>query len=64
MKISIVTAVFDREDTIAQAIKSVQAQSYDDVEHVLQDGGSTDGTLQIVTKLAGPTGLFFVAILG
>ena len=54
MKISIVTAVYNREETIAQAIKSVQSQTYGDVEHILQDGGSTDGTLQIIDELADP----------
>lgn len=45
MKLSIVTAVFNRADTIADALASVQAQSYRPVEHLIQDGGSTDGTL-------------------
>ena len=48
MKISIVTAVFNRADTIADAVKSVQAQTHELVEHVIQDGGSTDGTLDII----------------
>lgn len=52
MKISIVTAVYNRETTIAQAIKSVQIQSHGNIEHILQDGGSKDGSLQIINKLA------------
>lgn len=52
MKISIVTAVYNRQSTIAQAINSVQSQSYDDVEHILQDGGSSDGSLEIINTLA------------
>lgn len=48
MKISVVTAVFNRRDTIGQAIESVYAQDHDDIEHVIQDGGSTDGTLDVV----------------
>jgi len=48
MKISIVTAVYNRERTIKDAILSVQSQRYQNVEHVIQDGGSTDDTLQII----------------
>lgn len=52
MKISIVTAVLNREDTVSQTIESVQAQTYSDIEHIIQDGGSTDNTLKIVHSLA------------
>jgi glycosyltransferase len=52
MKISIVTAVFNRASTIAHAVKSVQEQTYADVEHIIQDGGSTDGTLECVARNA------------
>ena len=48
MKISVVTAVFNRRDTIGQAVQSVYAQGHDDIEHIIQDGGSTDGTLDVV----------------
>ena len=51
MKVSIVTAVLDRADTIAQAVKSVQRQSHRQLEHVIQDGGSQDGTVEIVERL-------------
>ncbi|MEE4213004.1 MAG: glycosyltransferase, partial [Parvularcula sp.] len=52
MKISVVTAVFNRVETIGSAIASVQSQTYSDVEHVIQDGGSRDGTLELVRKVA------------
>ena len=52
MKISVVTAVFNRRDTVAEAIASVREQSWKDVEHVIQDGGSTDGTLAILQSCA------------
>lgn len=51
MKVSIVTAVLDRADTIGHAVRSVQRQSYRDVEHVIQDGGSKDGTVEIIERL-------------
>lgn len=50
MKISIVTAVFNRADTITDAITSLQSQSHQDIEHVIQDGGSSDGTLDVVRE--------------
>jgi len=53
-KISVVTAVWNRAGTIGAAIESVQQQTYGNVEHVIQDGGSTDGTLDIVRKMATP----------
>jgi len=52
MKISIITATYNRKATIAQAIESLQAQTYPDVEHIIQDGGSTDGTLAVVESMA------------
>lgn len=52
MKISVVTAVYNRKNTVAQAISSVQSQSHPDIEHVIQDGASNDGTLEIIKKLS------------
>ena len=48
MKISVITAVFNRRDTVADALASVRSQSHPDVEHVVIDGASTDGTLDIL----------------
>lgn len=52
MKISIITVVWNRAATIGQAIESVQRQSYPNVEHIIQDGGSTDGTLEVINGMA------------
>ncbi|MDE8652412.1 glycosyltransferase family 2 protein [Novosphingobium album (ex Liu et al. 2023)] len=52
MKITVVTAVYNRAATIAEAVASVQAQSYASVEHVIQDGGSSDGTVATIERLA------------
>ena len=54
MKISIITAVYNRETTVAQAIKSVATQTYPQVEHLIVDGASSDGTMREVQKLAHP----------
>jgi glycosyltransferase involved in cell wall biosynthesis len=48
MKISIVTAVYNRARTIGDAIRSVSEQDHPDVEHVVIDGASNDATMQIV----------------
>ncbi|TNC60666.1 glycosyltransferase family 2 protein [Rubellimicrobium roseum] len=52
MLISIVTAVFNRADTVADAIEGLRTQSWSHWEHVIQDGGSTDGTLEVMHGLA------------
>lgn len=52
MKISVVTAVYNRAATIGNAIEGVQEQTHDRVEHIIQDGGSTDGTLEEIARLA------------
>ena len=48
MLVSIITACFNSEDTIADAIASVASQTYPRIEHIIIDGGSTDGTLDII----------------
>ncbi|HOG10874.1 MAG TPA: glycosyltransferase family 2 protein [Smithella sp.] len=48
LKISIITAVLNRRDTLSSCIESVMGQDYPDVEHILIDGGSTDGTLEVI----------------
>lgn len=50
MKISVITVVYNRAATIEKAIQSVIAQDYHDIEYVVVDGGSTDGTLTIIDK--------------
>lgn len=53
-KISVVTAVLNGGKTIAQTIGSVTAQDHPNVEHVIQDGGSRDDTLDVIRRVAGP----------
>jgi glycosyltransferase len=50
MKLSIVTVCLNAKETIAQAVESVQGQTYPDVEHIVVDGGSTDGTLDVLER--------------
>ena len=50
MKISIITVCLNNKDTISRTIESVSAQNYDNKEHVIIDGMSTDGTVDIIKK--------------
>jgi glycosyltransferase involved in cell wall biosynthesis len=47
-KISIITVVYNNRQTINDAIESVLAQDYPDIEHIIIDGASTDGTVEII----------------
>jgi glycosyltransferase involved in cell wall biosynthesis len=49
-KISIVTVCFNSADTIEDTIRSVLSQQYSRLEYIVVDGGSTDGTLDILAR--------------
>jgi glycosyltransferase involved in cell wall biosynthesis len=51
-RISIVTPCLNRVEFIEEAIESVLAQKYPLIEHIVVDGGSTDGTLQRLARYA------------
>ena len=48
MKISVVTAVYNRKPTIADAIHSVTSQTHSDLEYIVIDGMSNDGTDAVI----------------
>ena len=48
--ISIVTVVLNAADTLERTIQSVLKQDFDDLEYVIIDGGSTDGSLDIIRR--------------
>lgn len=54
MKITVITAVFNRAATVGQAAQSVLSQTHRDVEYLVQDGGSTDGTLEVLRGIDDP----------
>lgn len=49
-KISIITACRNAEKTIAKTIKSINNQSYKNIEHIIVDGNSTDQTWNIIKE--------------
>ncbi len=53
MKISIITVSFNSAGHIEDAVKSVLSQDHDDIEYIVVDGASTDGTQDILKKYDG-----------
>jgi glycosyltransferase involved in cell wall biosynthesis len=53
MRVSIITACYNSASTIAGTMESVARQTHRDIEHIVVDGGSNDGTLQILAAYRG-----------
>ncbi|MCH5229584.1 MAG: glycosyltransferase [Muribaculaceae bacterium] len=52
--ISIITVTYNAENTISKTLSSLKAQSYQDFEHIVIDGNSSDSTLKIVNEFGLP----------
>jgi len=48
--VSVITVCLNSEKYLEETIKSVVGQTYRNIEHIIIDGGSTDGTLDIIKK--------------
>jgi glycosyltransferase len=55
VKVSIITACFHSENTIADTLNCIANQSHPDIEHIIIDGGSYDDTMNIVDKFSNIT---------
>ena len=49
-KLSIITIVYNNVQDIERTLKSIIGQTYPDIEYIVIDGASTDGTLDIIKK--------------
>ena len=52
MKISIITVSYNSEETIEDTITSVLGQTHQNLEYIIIDGASKDGTMDIVNRYA------------
>lgn len=50
LKVSIITVCYNNVDTLEDTIKSVKGQTYPEIEYIVVDGASQDGTLAIIDK--------------
>lgn len=53
MKVTVITVCYNSEATIQKTIDSVAGQSWVDIQHIVVDGASRDGTIEIVQRNAG-----------
>ena len=58
MKVSIITVVYNSVDTIGTSIESVLNQDYQDIEYIVVDGQSQDGTLDVIQEYAQQIDVF------
>jgi len=58
VKVSIITVVYNNVKYIGESIESVLSQDYHPVEYIVIDGGSTDGTLDVVEKYRDKISVF------
>ena len=58
MKISVITVCLNSADTIERTINSVMDQEYKDIEYIIIDGLSNDGTIDIINKYQNKINFF------
>jgi glycosyltransferase involved in cell wall biosynthesis len=50
MKVTVITVCYNSARTIESTLRSVLEQTYPNIEHIVVDGASTDGTIQVISK--------------
>ena len=50
MKISVITVCYNASKTISETLESIQSQDYSNFEHIVIDGMSTDGTIEMLNQ--------------
>ena len=50
MKLSLITVTYNSVSTLADTLNSVRRQTYENIEYIVVDGGSTDGTKEIINS--------------
>lgn len=52
-KFSIITINYNNKEGLRKTIESVVGQSFRDFEYIIIDGGSTDGSIEVIKEYAG-----------
>ncbi|HDY7659526.1 TPA: glycosyltransferase [Vibrio vulnificus] len=50
MKVSVITATYNSSQTIVDTVRSLEGQTYSDIEYIIVDGASKDSTLQVIEQ--------------
>ncbi len=58
IKISLITVVYNAQNTIDRCLDSVVRQKFNNIQYIVIDGGSTDGTIKIINKYRDKISVF------
>lgn len=59
MKVSIITPTYNSAGTLSTCLRSVSRQTHPDIEHIIVDGGSTDGTIALLEGHTTPQDFYW-----